>query len=186
MLGAFHYPELDSIPVSSLCHEQPALVPHSRTSNTPIPSLHHFQISWKTPKYRYIHLYCVSTIHSGRSHVQCRCYTHISPSDRNIVNLNSSLHRIDFHCSSLWGLLVFVIYGFMCRCFSGISESVGLCSQCSNGKGTPVAAWNSCLFARIFVRSEDHHCHSVHRPCTYAGRMLLLIWAYLTWWLLPW
>ena len=40
------------------------------------------------------------------------------------------------------------------------------------------------LFVRIFGRLERSHCHNVHRPSRYAGLMLLLIWAWLTWWIL--
>ncbi|KAJ8880695.1 hypothetical protein PR048_017165 [Dryococelus australis] len=45
--------------------------------------------------------FLVGTIHSGRSCSPGRRHTHTRPSDRNNVNLDSSLHRTDFHCYSV-------------------------------------------------------------------------------------
>ncbi|KAJ8870190.1 hypothetical protein PR048_029206 [Dryococelus australis] len=45
--------------------------------------------------------FLVDTIHSGRNHSPGRRHTHACPSDRNNVILVSSLHRTDFHCSSI-------------------------------------------------------------------------------------
>ncbi|KAJ8879246.1 hypothetical protein PR048_019852 [Dryococelus australis] len=95
--------------------------------------------------------FLVGTIHSGRSRSPGRRHTHTRPSDRNDVNLDSLLHRTDFHCSSVQlrrskhhlsrrALLLVVVWGL---CAAALPKYPSRCASVRNvpmETDTPVAA----------------------------------------------
>ncbi|KAJ8878794.1 hypothetical protein PR048_019380 [Dryococelus australis] len=104
--------------------------------------------------------FLVGTIHSGRSRSPGRRHTHARPSDRNNLNLDSSLYRTDFHCSSVHlrrskhhlrrrALLLVVIWG---QCTATLPKYPRFCDFCRSR--LEVAAQN------------EQHWRNAHRPST--------------------